>query len=740
MLPVRRLLCLVLFLGLSTKPLLSQEAESPAELSFTAASQVQKLVEQTRDSIVVITTNGRDGTQRGIGTGFVVGADGLIATNLHVIGEGRPITVQMHNGRRHEVVSIEAYSRPQDLALIRIDARDLKPLALGDSDKLAQGVPVVALGNPLGFRYSVVAGLVSAVRKIDNQDMIQVAMPIEPGNSGGPLLDMQGQVQGILSMKSLVQANLGFAITINQLKPLLEKPHPVLISRWLTIGTLNPRDWQAHMGARWRQRAGRIQVDGLGDGFGGRSLCLWQQEVPSVPYELEVTLRLADESGAAGLVFAANGKDESYGFYPSGGKLRFTRFNGPDISTWAIQHDAPTTAYRPGDWNTLRVRREADVTRCFVNDELVYESHDQSLAGALVGLTQFRRTEAEFKSFRIATELPKSTPSTPDVETLVEHFLSGDSLNASDSLAPLLATADLNVQALRNRARQLDRQAEQLRTWATQVHHQAVLRELAELLDKPDADIDLFHAALLVARLDNEEVDVAAYRHELDGMADELIRSNMGETDSAARLARLNKYLFEDQGFHGSRSDYYHRANSYVNEVLDDREGLPITLSIIYLELGRRLGLDLVGIGIPGHFCVGHRAGAGELQLIDVFEQGAAVSREEAERRIQANIDRPPSDDDFAPVSKRTIVLRMFRNLLGSARAEQDIRQMLHYLDAILALDSESASDHWTRAMVRFQTGDRSGARDDADWLIQHPAEGIDLDQVRQLRALADQQ
>jgi len=266
-----------------------------------------------------------------------------------------------------------------------------------------------------------------------------------------------------------------------------------------------------------------------------------------------------------------------------------------------------------------------------------------------------------------------------------------------------------------------------------------VLTELSELLDKGDDQIDLFHATLLVARLDNEEVDVAAYRHELENMADELLQSAGAATDPADRLARLNKYLFEEQGFHGSRSDYYHRANSYVNEVLDDREGLPITLSVIYLELGRRLGLDLVGVGIPGHFCVAHRPTEGESQLIDVFEQGAAVSRGEAERRITEATDRPARDEDFAPVTKRMIVLRMLHNLLGSARAEQDIRQMLHYLNAILSLDPNSAGDRWTRAMVRFQTNDRAGARDDADWLLENPTAGIDLDQVRQLRALAEQ-
>src|SRR5262249_5993498 len=148
----------------------------------------------------------------------------------------------------------------------------------------------------------------------------------------GPLLDMDGRVQGILTMKSLVTSNLGFAVSINSLKPLLKKPNPIPMSRWLTIGTLDPADWQTVFGARWRQRSGRIQVEGEGTGFGGRSLCIWQHEPPPLPFEVAVMVKLDDEAGAAGLIFQADGQDKHYGFYPSAGQLRLTRFDGPDVN------------------------------------------------------------------------------------------------------------------------------------------------------------------------------------------------------------------------------------------------------------------------------------------------------------------------------------------------------------------------------------------------------------------------
>src|SRR6516225_1428122 len=89
---------------------------------------VEQIAESARKSVVVITTSGRDGKKTGVGTGFVVSADGLIATNLHVIDEGRPITVELADGTRHEVTAVHASDRPLDLAIIRVAAKDLKPL------------------------------------------------------------------------------------------------------------------------------------------------------------------------------------------------------------------------------------------------------------------------------------------------------------------------------------------------------------------------------------------------------------------------------------------------------------------------------------------------------------------------------------------------------------------------------------------------------------------------------------
>src|SRR5688572_11916529 len=300
------------------------------------AESVADLARRLRPSVVVVSHYGRDGKQDGVGAGFVISADGLVATCAHVVGEARPITVRLANGREYDVTEVHAWDRNLDLAIVRVDAAKLQPLPLADSDQLSQGAPVVAMGNPLGMEHSVVQGVVSARREFEHVEMIQLAMPIEPGNSGGPLVDMEGRVHGLLTLKAALSANLGFATPINELKKLVAKPNPVPMKRWLTIGALNAREWEPLMGARWQQRGGALHVEGMGQGFGGRSLCLSHRPLPERPYEVGVRVRLDDEAGAAGLVFAADGKDTHYGFYPTSGQLRLTRFEATSVYSWMI--------------------------------------------------------------------------------------------------------------------------------------------------------------------------------------------------------------------------------------------------------------------------------------------------------------------------------------------------------------------------------------------------------------------
>jgi regulator of sirC expression with transglutaminase-like and TPR domain len=719
-------------------------ADLPADEKPKAAEPptrtVEQLAEQVRPSIVVVTVAGRDGKQHGLGTGFVVG-DGLIATNLHVIGEARPIGVEMADGKKFDVTAVHATDRAADLAVIRINAPNLTPLPLGDSDTLKDGEPIMAMGNPQGLKHSVVSGVVSGKRVLDGRPMIQLAIPIEQGNSGGPMLDMQGRVHGILTIKSLVTPNLGFAVPVTSLKRLLEKPNPIVMDKWLTIGALDPREWQPVAGARWRQRSGHILAEGMGEGFGGRSLLLYQGKLPELPFEVGVTVRLEDEAGAAGLVFHADGKDRHYGFYPSGGNLRFVRFEGPDVFAWKILAHEYSPYYRRGDWNTIKVRIDKDRIRCFVNDELAIESNDTGLTQGQVGLAKFRDTRAEFKNFRVAREIPPDRVPAEVAERIrkVVADIPADQPPKGELVQKLAPEGPAGMSVLRERAKMLEQQATRLRQLALAIHQKEVLDELGRLVAGPEDRIDLLHAALLIARLDNEEVNVGPYLQQVERMTREINSRLPKEADEKAKREELNRFLFEESGFHGSRSDYYHRSNSYLNEVIDDREGLPITLSVLYMEMARRLGLKVVGVPLPGHFMVRHEPKKGPPQLIDVYEGGKALSRAEAEARIRDITGEPLRDEDFTAADKKAILVRMFHNLLRLARGDEDAEGMLRYLNGILLLDADAGYERWMRAVLCWQTGRRTEASADVDRLLATEPDGVDLKQVRELRRLLNQ-
>ena len=699
-----------------------------------AATGVEELTASVRDSLVVVSQVGRDGADRGLGSGFVISEDGLIATCNHVIGESRELKVRLASGEEYEATAVHAWDRKLDLAVLRIDTgeKKLEPLELGDSDDLEEGQRVVTIGNPHGLSFSVVEGLVSAIREIDEGggEMIQVAIPVEPGNSGGPLIDLEGKVFGIVSMKSTVTDNIGFATPANALKALLEKPNTVPMKNWVTIGALDPRQWRDRMGARWRQRAGKITADSPGKGFGGRSLCLSQRKVPAPPYEIEVTVRLDDESGAAGLAFESDGGDVHYGFYPSAGQMRLTRFDGPDVYSWNVLKQFSTPAYRPGEWNHLRVRVTAKKITGFVNGEQVLELEEDKLRGGTAGLAKFRQTRAEFKRFRIGKDL---SPARPDAETIAKLEAQLRDLDPTPERLEALSADTVHVRTLLDQRRQqLEAELADVARLADAVHRKSIEKAMLSELDREDeAEIDLVKAALLVSKLDNPELEVDSYLEEVERLG-EGAREAVGEAgEDAQKLRALSKFLFETNGFHGSRSAYYSRSNSYLNEVIDDREGIPITLSVLYIELAGRLGIAGVhGLGLPGHFIVRHDGDDDAKQHIDPFGGGAFISLAEASKLAGLIPALGESADQYEISSKREIISRMLNNLKGIAIDEKEPEVALRYVELLVAINPEDPTERLSRALLNAQSDRQQQAIPDLEWIIERQPQGIDIDRL----------
>jgi regulator of sirC expression with transglutaminase-like and TPR domain len=449
-----------------------------------------------------------------------------------------------------------------------------------------------------------------------------------------------------------------------------------------------------------------------------------------------VAVRLGDESGAAGLAFESDGGDRHYGFYPSAGQMRLTRFDGPDVLAWHVLAQKVSPHYRPGEWNTLKVRVEKDRLRAWVNDRSVFEQADPPLRKGRVGLATFRDTAAEFRHFHVGKTVP---PAGPPAEASARLGKLIDALPAEgnvrdDEVGRLAPGGTTSVTLLQERARRLEQQAARLRLLAARVHQKEVLDELTRVTAGRDEDVDLVWAALLVARLDNDDVDVAAYRAEVERMAVKVRGRLPKDATEEQKLAALDAYFFREHGFHGSRGDYYNRSNSYLSEVLDDREGIPITLSLLYLELARRLEVKVEGVGLPGHFVVRAVGAADGPRLIDVFEGGRVLTEEEAARKSEAITGRPPTAEQMRGVPRRAVVERILRNLVSAARRERDPDGMIRYLDALLTVNPDAAEERGLRAGLLARQGDRDAALRDIDWLLEHRPEGFDLDRVRELR------
>ncbi len=302
----------------------------------------------------------------------------------------------------------------------------------------------------------------------------------------------------------------------------------------------------------------------------------------------------------------------------------------------------------------------------------------------------------------------------------------------------LTTSNDVSPAAIAERADRLAEQAQQLRLLSDKLQESQAIRALSKLLAEPDEATDLLAGCLWVARLDDDEIDIDAYRSVVDRMADEIKAGLPSDADEAARLKALNKFFFDESGFHGNRRTYYKRANSHINEVLDDREGLPITLSVIYMELARRLGLTVEGVGLPGHFVVRYRPATGDARLIDVYDSGVEASSKEADERVLEATGTPISEEQRRAMTKRAIVVRVLHNLINVAQRERDERGALRYLDALLALSPSAHRERFVRAMLRWQSGEHEGAKQDADFLLEHEPQDIELDRLRGFRAILE--
>ena len=218
----------------------------------------------------------------------------------------------------------------------------------------------------------------------------------------------------------------------------------------------------------------------------------------------------------------------------------------------------------------------------------------------------------------------------------------------------------------------------------------AAVRRFAEVVQR---DIELDVAALLIGAWDYRELDIAGYRRTLDEIAAPAAAAidagASGGADQPGTAARaLARTLFGELRFRGNVTDYYDPRNSFLAAVLDRRIGIPITLSVLYVEIARRVGVAARGVGFPGHFLV--RVDGGPVPLIlDPFSGGAELDRAglESLHAKFAGADALLDDTTLAPTPKQQILARMLHNLGGIYGRAGDLFRSLEILEHLAVLD-----------------------------------------------------
>jgi regulator of sirC expression with transglutaminase-like and TPR domain len=217
-----------------------------------------------------------------------------------------------------------------------------------------------------------------------------------------------------------------------------------------------------------------------------------------------------------------------------------------------------------------------------------------------------------------------------------------------------------------------------------------------------EQDFDLGAAAIAIGAPDHPELDIAQFVAQLDHLGS-LYREKIAAVESPIeRLRLLGEVLSVEAGLKGNEEDYYDPRNSYLHEVLERRLGIPISLSVIYIEVARRGGVRLQGIGSPGHFFV--RSPEADL-FADPFYLGQILTREEAIREVlkRNNGRLPPEQDPLPVVDKRSILLRMLGNLKRIYLERMDFERALHVVNKLIILDPDVPQEYRDRGVIHFQ-------------------------------------
>ncbi|MBL8186415.1 MAG: tetratricopeptide repeat protein [Acidobacteria bacterium] len=259
-----------------------------------------------------------------------------------------------------------------------------------------------------------------------------------------------------------------------------------------------------------------------------------------------------------------------------------------------------------------------------------------------------------------------------------------------------------------------------------------VRSRFAEIVACDESTLELDRAALLIAAGEYPHLNVEEYLAELDAFAEMARARDDVFADPLVRIMRLSNLLFDELQFRGNAEKYYDARNSFLNDVIDRRLGLPITLSVLMIEVGRRIGLKLFGVGMPGHFMAKYSDNEQEI-FVDPFHGGRIVNEERCHEMIsemyQGQMKFQPSF--LYAVGKKQILTRMLQNLKGIYSRAQNHHKTLGMIELALLINPESTAELRDRGLVCLALGKSVQARTDLEEYLRRAPKSDDAAEIK---------
>lgn len=265
------------------------------------------------------------------------------------------------------------------------------------------------------------------------------------------------------------------------------------------------------------------------------------------------------------------------------------------------------------------------------------------------------------------------------------------------------------------------------------MHLPEIWNQFDSIVRSSDEEIDLARTALLIAATEYPKLNVERELYRFGLLADGIAHRVYDDRSELYQLNTLSEYLFDEVGFRGNYENYYDPKNSFMNDVLERRLGIPITLSLLYIEVGRSLGVPLQGVGMPGHFLVKH-AMVDDL-FIDPYQNGVLLTSAECESKFNqvTHGDLKWDERYLNPISSREFVARMLRNLKSIYLQRRDYERVLSTIDRLLSINPDAADERRDRGVVNYRLGNHEEALQDLRSYVTNAGSPVDAATVHRL-------